>query len=116
MKDVTLTDARGQSIPFNLVYTDVPLQNYYNVSWTGGPVSSPAQRTYILNYTVTNAFSQPSQSQNGIDWNVVGGGWNAVVEDLNATVYLPGSFTNSSAFSYSPSDGKVSTEAGEPVL
>jgi hypothetical protein len=77
----------------------------YVVPWFFNETKAPANTSFFVFYEFINALVAPGPYQSGVDWWVIGQQWPHFVEDVSASVKIPGNVTGSPLFSYSPSNG-----------
>jgi hypothetical protein len=112
IRDLRVEDENGQNLGFEFWFES----GEYHVRWNYPPVSSPAERTFTITYSVTNALGQVSADRNRLDWQAVGPGWSVPVENVAVLVVLPFVVQDLSQIAHSPEPTKMELTEGTTVL
>ncbi len=100
--DLRLLDVSSNTTEITSLQFKQRLTDYY-IKWTYPETKSPAEHTFTITYEVTNALTAPSDLQNGVDWQAVGGGWEVPISDVVVVVQLPVD-ASPELLSYSPEE------------
>lgn len=101
LTNVSVTDESG-----NVLGLQVRFQwegsGEYHLRWAYPAVTAPAERRFVLTYTVTGALLQPAAARNRVDWLAVGTGWNVPIDNASVRLLLPSGVDNVTALAFSP--------------
>jgi hypothetical protein len=98
----TVYDGDGDPVMSGSTYLWDNFKGKYEIRWTFDPVLGPANRTFILDYTVSGGVAQVNKDQNAFDWYAVGPDWGVRIGKVNVTIVLPENISSSPLFKTSP--------------